>query len=379
VERFLRVYVAMKTISNRVRSISICILSLGLFFSVPAALSEEPVKVGVILPLTGQATHVGKAIQNGMELAYQDLPETTKKKMTLLYEDDGMLPRNSIASFRKLLTLNRISVVVNASSQTGLALAPLVERERLPFIVIARDPKIVEDRNYVMTFWNRAEDEVKATLAEMKCRGIERVAIVSASHEGSVSFQKSFKSLSAEVAEVLLDEEFSSDETDFRTFIARLNNLKDLEGLIVLLQPGQIGLFARQLQQNQLTVPLIGYNLFKDRKEVEVADGALEGAWFVSPGAGTPEFWEKYKAAYPDDSDSLAAHGYDIVMLIAEAVESGRTPQEINQYLHRVVDFSGALGTYSASPANNFDLPLSVLEISGDDFKDVSSSTCEKA
>ena len=43
--------------------------------------------------------------------------------------------------------------------------------------------------------------------------------------------------------------------------------------------------------------------------------------------------------------------------------------EEINRFLHTVKDFTGVMGTYSATEKNNFTLPAAVKVVTRDGFK----------
>ena len=58
-------------------------------------------------------------------------------------------------------------------------------------------------------------------------------------------------------------------------------------------------------------------------------------------------------------------------MLIAETIKDSPNRPEINSFIHSVKDFTGALGTYSASGQNTFTLPATIKIVTKDGFKKI--------
>ncbi len=98
------------------------------------------VKVGVILPLSGEGATIGDGIRNGIALGLTELSPETRNKIEVVYEDDALLPKNTVTAFNRLVGIHNIDVVINVSSGTSNAIAPLTEQKKIPFIAIASDP-----------------------------------------------------------------------------------------------------------------------------------------------------------------------------------------------------------------------------------------------
>ena len=155
------------------------------------------------------------------------------------------------------------------------------------------------------------------------------------------------------------------------TILAKIKATKDLDAVLPVLVPGQIGIFARQLRQLGVLLPIFGFEFFEDPNEVKSSDGALVGQWYVNNGAATKEFTERYLARFPGGSLFAAGNGNDIVLLLSEAIKRGGTRSKVNGFLHSVKDFSGSLGTYSASGKNTFTLPAVIKVVTPMEFEEI--------
>jgi len=152
-----------------------------------------------------------------------------------------------------------------------------------------------------------------------------------------------------------------SDVKDFKTIVSKLRvKEKEYDAILVGLFPGQLAIFSRQLRGAGIKAPMFGWETMDDTNEVKNAGGALRGTWFASANQGIPSFVANYQKKFPNASSLLAANGHDIVLLLAKAFEHGSGSQEIVQFLSTLENFSGAVGTYSATGDQRFSLPAAL-------------------
>ena len=86
---------------------------------------KEVVKIGVILPLTGDAASYGKALKGGLDLAISD-----EKRIELVYEDSQGDPKTAVVGANKLLFVDKVDMIVgDMFSNTTLAIAPIVSKQ----------------------------------------------------------------------------------------------------------------------------------------------------------------------------------------------------------------------------------------------------------
>jgi branched-chain amino acid transport system substrate-binding protein len=322
--------------------------------------SSRPLKVGVIVPLTGENTTFGTSTRNGILMAYDSLPQAERDRIQLFFEDDAFNPKQAISAFQKLRAAQKIEALINGGSQSALAMAGLADENQIPFLAIASAPEIVAGKKFVMNFWVTPQTEAELLVPEALRRGYQRIARISSVHDFAFAVREAFEKANGGRIKVLLDEEYLTDAKDFRTYITKLRGLKGAHAVLALLMPGQLGVFAKQMRQQGVELPLFGFEFFEDPNEVKVSNGALIGQWYVNAASALPEFEKSYQARHPGASSFGAANGHDALLLLAAAIRTAGTPQEINAFLHTLKDFSGAMGTYSATPVNTFTLPAAI-------------------
>lgn len=353
-------------------------------FSPSAASAEDgqpgieplrPMRVGVILPLSGDAASVGDAIRNGFALGLEKLSPEARARLEIVYEDDALDPKRTITAYRRLVAeKGGLDVIVNASSGTAKALAPVIERHNIPLIALATDPEVVVGRNWSVNFWVTPEEQVRMALPEALRRGYKRIARVTTIHDFTLAIKRTFDEQNQDAIEVVLDEEFPSDVKDFKPFLARLRG-ESVDAVLVALMPGQLGIFAKQVRAAGMNPPLFGFETFEDSGEVQTSNGALVGHWYVNNDDPNQSFLRDFRKRFPQSSLYGASNGHDIALLLGSAAEQNiLRSADINLFLHSLKDFSGVLGTYSSTPDNRFTLPAAVKVVTENGFEKVSAT-----
>lgn len=352
--------------------ITLCVALVLVFLINNAdAESNREIKIGFSMPLTGEASNWGISAKNGALMAYDQLEPEIKKQIRLIFEDDAMNSRNAITAYNKLKDLDAIDVFVNFSSGTGNALAPLVEKDRIPMLSVSSDKKISEGRKYAFNFWVTPEEEAKVAVKEMNRRGYKKIARISSIHDWAIATNQALDQFNAGKVEVVLDSQYSPDVREFRDYIAKIRLKKDIDAIAILLLPGQLSSFAVQLRNAGINIPIFGFEFFEDIGEVKASKGALINQWYVNASNPSKSFTEEYQKRFPNDSMIAANIIYDGIMLIADSVKRGYGRGGITKHLQTVKDFSGASGTFSATGDGRFTLPAAVKIVKENSFEEL--------
>lgn len=117
----------------------ICIFSLVLSGcgegKEPAGTGEEPIKVGIIIPLSGSAADSGQQMRNGYLTALHEIEENgwilEGREIELVFEDGKGDPTTAVAALEKLVTRDHTEIILGTISSTvDVALAePMLRYE----------------------------------------------------------------------------------------------------------------------------------------------------------------------------------------------------------------------------------------------------------
>lgn len=326
--------------------------------------SNSPfLKIGVIGPLSGAAAAFGVAIKNGIELARSHIPALGR--FDFLYEDDQSNPSRTVAAFHKLVQMDKVEVVICGGSTLCNAVAPLAESQKIPLLAYASDERVSAGRKFAIRTYATGFSEGATIAHEALRRDYQRIAVFSSVGDYPYSVRRGLVE-SFPKSKIVLDLELSAVE-DFKPLLMRAKAMAS-DSFFICLNPGQSGLFARQLRQLQMQGGIFGCEYLNNLDELRAAQGSLSGAWFVTVQV-SPDFGAEYRAVYGNDSAlSTAAIHYDLMGILSRAISKRFTSGEIIQALLTAGEYEGAIGKsrFVRTKDDQFlDMELVVKTISG--------------
>jgi branched-chain amino acid transport system substrate-binding protein len=311
------------------------------------------IKVGVILPLTGDGAALGSDCRNGIELAADEFRSLhTTPRAQVDYEDSQGRAEMAISAFNKLRAGGAQAIIGDLFSGPTLAIAPLAERYRiLVFSPGASNPKLAGMSKYV--FRNYPSDNLEGKLIAklIRHRGYSRIAVLYPTDDYGVGLKGVFESQFGDRgASVVFSEGYADNETNFRNLLTKAKqNRPDAFYL-----PGyykSIALLAVQLRGLGLNQPLFSNIGAEDPQLVAVGGQAVEAMTYTAPDIDFKSsdpiiaaFTATYTKRFGKGPGFPAAHGYDTAKLLLPLIaENGADADKLRAALLQV-DFQGVTG-----------------------------------
>lgn len=170
--------------------------------------AQGPIKIGLILPLTGQLADIGAAAKRGTEGYLSTVSDVAGRKIELITEDDQADPPTGLTKVRKLVEKDNINVLTGVvHSGVAVGIRDYVHTQGLPWVIsVAGSPSLTQDNRSPHIFrTNRAfgqGDAVGAWYAYDKL-GYRKVLMIYLDYEAGTSaaagFKKVFESLGGKV------------------------------------------------------------------------------------------------------------------------------------------------------------------------------------
>src|SRR3989338_2822566 len=161
--------------------------------------SPDTLKIGAMLPLTGDLAYVGQEMQRGMELA---LEEADNPNIKIIYEDDLTFDiKSSVNAANKLVNVDKVDVIFNSVVDTIKALAPILNQHKIPGIVIWDSNKTINGLGGYVYGMGLSTEHAGGDMAELayKNLGLRHISVISNFNEWSEiisqAFIEKFKSL----------------------------------------------------------------------------------------------------------------------------------------------------------------------------------------
>src|SRR6185369_8854924 len=110
--------------------------------------AQDTVKIGLILPMTGQQTSTGKQIDAAVKLYMQQNGSTVAgKKIEVLLKDDAAVPDTTRRLAQELIVNEKVSFIAGFGvTPAALSAAPLATQAKVPEIVMAAGTSIITER-----------------------------------------------------------------------------------------------------------------------------------------------------------------------------------------------------------------------------------------
>lgn len=135
------------------------------------ASAADPVKIGVLVPLTGPVADIGKNLRQGLEWAVEQINASggikslNGAKLELVFGDTQSTPQAGVSAMQKLLSVDRVPVVTGAfQSNVTLPTTRLAERAKVPYLVLSAIADSITQQGFKYTFRPAAPASFWATL-----------------------------------------------------------------------------------------------------------------------------------------------------------------------------------------------------------------------
>jgi branched-chain amino acid transport system substrate-binding protein len=100
----------------------------------PAAAQQGPIKIGLIVPLTGVFSPNGRDMANGFTLALSQVGNRAAgREIQVVTEDDQGTPAQTVTKARKLVELDKVDLLVGPlAASSGYVLRDYVDEQKIP-------------------------------------------------------------------------------------------------------------------------------------------------------------------------------------------------------------------------------------------------------
>jgi branched-chain amino acid transport system substrate-binding protein len=318
---------------------------------------QEVVRVGAILPMTGNAANYGELMKRGITIAMDEYASTWKPaspRLEVVIEDSKSDPKDGVSAMQKLLQIDKVSVVMPALSSVVLACAPIAEQNHVVLLNCpANSPKLRGAGEFVfnIAILSDQESEVLADYAYNKM-GARSVGIFFVNNESGRGYRDSFASkFSAFGGVVKASEGHEQGTTEFRTIIEKFRAAQ-VDLVFMTSYYSESALFLKQAKELGYHNKWLSYASVDTPDFLQLAGDAANGLVFSQPGFNahsdeplSKEFDGEYRKRYGQDPDFWTAQYYEGTRLMAAAVTSGASSgEQIRAYLRNLKQFTGVTG-----------------------------------
>jgi branched-chain amino acid transport system substrate-binding protein len=297
------------------------------------ARAEDPVKIGLIVPMTGGQASTGKQLNNAIKLYMQQHGDTVAgRKIEIILKDDGAVPDKTKTAAQELIVNDKVNFIAGFGvTPAALAAAPLATQAKIPEVVMVAGTSIITERSpyIVRTSFTLAQSSTIIGDWAVK-NGIKKVATLTSDYAPGNDALNFFKEhFTAGGGQIVEEVKVPLQNPDFAPFLQRMKDAKP-DAMFVFVPAGQGGNFMKQYAERGLDkagIKVIGPGDVMDDDLLngmgDAALGTVTAHMYSAahPSATNKEFVAAYKKAFNERPGFLAVSGYDGIHLIYEALK----------------------------------------------------------
>ncbi len=336
----------MRHMVRGIGAVSVAVaLLVGLGAPAVTAQQAEPVKIGVIQPLSGPVAASGNYVRMGAEIGRDWINGrggVLGRPILLLIEDNKSDPKEAATAAEKLIVRDKVPVIMGAwGSSMTLAAMPKLEEYGVPMVVETSSAASVTKRGNPWVFRISPPSEMEAIGLEKYVRdlGIRQADFLAVNTDWGRGAVTAFGDLLKRSGATVSATEFMDQAaTDMNAQITKIK-AGGSDTLFLTTSVEQITLVLKQAQEQRLARKIITTGGSSSPSQlIKQAGAAAEGTyhilfflpWFpeAKPDGGLAKaFVEEWaKRGHPFDGLTEGFRGHDGVLTAAEAIKLAGKP-----------------------------------------------------
>ncbi|MEI6987168.1 MAG: penicillin-binding protein activator [Rhodospirillaceae bacterium] len=360
-----------------------------------------PLKVGLLLPLTGNGSNIGPDMLNAAQMALFDLGED---RFELLPRDTKGAPAEAAASANQLVADGVRLILGPLFTNEVAAVKSAVRGAPVSFLAFTNDWQRAGDGTFVMGLV--PADQVVRVVSYAQMRGVQRLAVLAPRDPfGDAVTAAARDSAQTKGLVIVREERYGTDNSDMAAAVARLASngsrpaafearKRDLAGrtdeasraalarlqveetqgasgfgfdALLIAQGGdRLRALLPMLANNRIDtgrVRLLGTSQWGDDPTLANLPG-LAGAWYAASAPQTrADFESRFGANYHHKPQRLAALAYDATALAAVLARTPATSRFDTASLTNPSGFAGVDGIFRLRGDGLVERGLAVIEI----------------
>lgn len=356
------------------------------FIAAPVLAQPAPIRIGAVLSVTGPASFLGDPEDKTLRLYVARINAAGgvngRPLQLIVYDDAGDANRARTFATRLVEDDRVVAMVGGTTTGTTLAMRPVFEEARIPFISLAGGIEIIDPVS-PFTFKTPHTDRMacEKILSEIRARGMSRVAFIS----GTDGFGQSMRTQCLRVAQamgitVAADESYGPRDSDMTPQLTRIRGAAGVEAVV---NPGfgqGPAIVTRNYSQLGIRLPLYQSHGVASREFINLATPAAaegvrlpSGALLIAEqlAANDPqrEVVLSYKTIFEREFNqpvsTFGGHAYDGLMILVEAMRRANSTDgvRLRDAIRATRGFVGTGGIVNMSATDHMGLDLSAFRM----------------
>lgn len=305
-------------------------VSLALLLSACGS-GNDTIKLGVIGPLTGDYSLYGLSVQNGAQLAVDELNAAggiLGKDVELIAYDSKGDPTEGVNAYNRLRDQDGIDALVGGTfSGVTLAIKELAVEDGMPVLTpTATNPNVTLDASNIFRacYTDSYQGSVAAVFADESLEASKAAVLYNRDDAYSEGLADAFVTEFESRGTVVESLTYGAGDDDYSSLLTVIAN-SDAEVVFLPGYVAEVGAILSQAADLGIEIPFIGGDGWDsiEQNYAAVAEGNYFGNHYAKtdPSDVVQNFVSGFEAEFGESPSALAALAYDAVYALAEAFE----------------------------------------------------------
>lgn len=307
----------------------------------------EPVKIGLIMPLTSNAADIGKSNKFAAELAVKEINAKggiNGRPIQLVIEDSkGCDSKEAVTAMQKLVNVDKVSAVYSACSNVAIATHPVAETGKTVHFGCASNPTVTTLGDYM--FRIAPSDDYAGKVAAQYIKddfNAQNVAVLHCDNDWCVGIKDAFiEEFKKEGGNILTVEQIHAGASDVKTELTKIKNTNpDL--IYFAGYPQETVIAFKQAKELGLDVPFFGGDAWMDQSIAQETGSSAENKFFTTPAKN---YDKNFEQKVNGDIAICTPEAYDIIYVLAQTMEKvGTDSTAVKNELYNLRNYMGQSG-----------------------------------
>jgi branched-chain amino acid transport system substrate-binding protein len=312
-------------------------------------IANKKIKIGIILPLTGDAASYGLSLKNGIETGLvQD-----SAKVSLIYEDSKADSKIAVSAINKLVNVDKVELLLGPfTSSEVLAVAPIAEKNKIVLIApTASSPAITKAGDYIfrITPSDNFDGQIMANFLTKNLK-LKNASVLYINNDYGIGvstvFEESFKKLGGIINNSI---SYDSNLKDFKSVLMRIKNSKSSSVYLVGMK--EMGLILQQMGELNIKTQVVSIGFFEDQEILKTSGSFSNGVYYSFPSYNADsrdsiniEFNKGFMERIGKKPSILDAYGYDLGQLVSKIIRTNNGKVDFKKAVYQTKNFKGVTG-----------------------------------
>ncbi|HMK37344.1 MAG TPA: ABC transporter substrate-binding protein [Desulfomonilaceae bacterium] len=304
-----------------------------------SAADQEAIRVGVVLPLTGEQAKFGEIEKNSFLMALEEINNAggvNGKPIQLIMEDDTGKPEVGRSAVEKLISQDKVVMLTGGySSSVTYAMCAVAQQRKLPFLVTTGSADKITEQNWDYVFRINPPVSEYPKALDSFLKEVVHPETVSILYENTLFGQSGSKEF-AEYCQnsgikVLMREGYEAGAVDFKPLLIKVKSAKP-DFVYMISYVMDAALLMRQSKELDFNPKLFvgggaGFTLPEFAKNAGDASENVFSADLWAPRVpypGAKEYYDKYEQRFGTATEYHGAEAYASMYVVADALKRAK-------------------------------------------------------